>query len=222
MQECFQNNNINFRFQNLQATMVGSYNNEIYLYDIKILCKGEPNISKECFGMLGWKLIKIKVDQCWRRFKESFHMVEIFFYLIRLSDLDYSPLHPATSPVIAVASPIDLRWSNRDCIPPYSCLSFISSVSSVHLFTAATFCSRPQPSQLPKSSILAPIAEDLKPHTLHTRNTRVFSYKQHQQNLTYLCIAAEVLYNNSSYLYSVIMLGIIVLKIGKPMTDSID
>lgn len=82
---------------------------------------------------------------------------------IRLSDLDYSPLHPATSPVIAVASPIDLRWSNRDCIPPYSCLSFISSVSSVHLFTAATFCSRPQPSQLPKSSILAPIAEDLKP-----------------------------------------------------------
>ena len=57
--------------------MVGSYNNEIYLYDIKILCKGEPNISKECFGMLGWKLIKIKVDQCWRRFKESFHMVEV-------------------------------------------------------------------------------------------------------------------------------------------------
>ncbi|CAN6981469.1 unnamed protein product, partial [Brassica rapa subsp. trilocularis] len=34
------------------------------------------------------------------------------------------PCHPTTSPVIYIAGQIDLRWSNRDCIPPWSCLSF--------------------------------------------------------------------------------------------------
>ncbi|KAG2304079.1 hypothetical protein Bca52824_032730 [Brassica carinata] len=39
-------------------------------------------------------------------------------------DLYSLPCHPTTSPVISIADQIDLRWSNRDCLPPWSCLSF--------------------------------------------------------------------------------------------------
>ncbi|CAF2125520.1 unnamed protein product, partial [Brassica napus] len=41
---------------------------------------------------------------------------------------------PATSPVIFVAAPIDLRWSNREYLPPLSCLSFSLWREGVHLF----------------------------------------------------------------------------------------
>ncbi|CAF2069381.1 hypothetical protein HID58_004017 [Brassica napus] len=46
---------------------------------------------------------------------------------------------PATSPVIFVAAPIDLRWSNREYLPPLSCLSFLCGVRAFIFFTAAIF-----------------------------------------------------------------------------------
>ncbi|KAL0647195.1 hypothetical protein Bca4012_045486 [Brassica carinata] len=64
-------------------------------------------------------------------------------YLIRLGHLDSSPWHPATSlatsHVIFVAAPIDLRWSNSDYLPSLSCLSFLSGVRTFIFFTAAIF-----------------------------------------------------------------------------------
>ncbi|CAF1857378.1 BnaC04g29550D [Brassica napus] len=45
----------------------------------------------------------------------------------------------ATSPVIFVAAPIDLRWSNRDYLIPLSCLRFLSGVRAFIFLTAAIF-----------------------------------------------------------------------------------
>ncbi|KAG2314681.1 hypothetical protein Bca52824_017803 [Brassica carinata] len=66
-----------WRLAKMSRPAVRSYQKAVYLYGIIKLCSGEPAIGRAMIDSLGWMENKARVDNCWRRIKQSLHGVRV-------------------------------------------------------------------------------------------------------------------------------------------------